>query len=94
MPIPILTSGEALRPMTGAAEYGRLLLITQSKAMSHFDAGRITEGEALALEMEEFHTLMQNMSEEEVRAILEGVVAWTRFCVDLAHRAALDLDGR
>ncbi|RYB89111.1 hypothetical protein EUA06_16610 [Nocardioides glacieisoli] len=90
MTIPIMPFSQALKPLTGAREIGRLLLIAESMATNHFEAGRIAEGEALALEMEEFHTSMQDLSEAEVRSALEGAVAWARFKVDLARGAALE----
>lgn len=86
----ILTTQNAYDASLDTRSLGRMFLIAQSRAMGHFDNGDVALGEALAWELDEFRSVLDSMSAEDVRSILEDAVEWSQYCVDLARRAALD----
>jgi hypothetical protein len=85
---------EAFAEITEAPYSGRIIALAESVAEIYFEQGRFREGDALALELEQFHASIEHLSAEEARAVLKDVVEWSRYCVKRARRRALNPNGR
>lgn len=57
--MPILNIQDALSPASDVSDFGRLFLITQSRAMGHFAEGNVDMAEALAYELDEFRDAIE-----------------------------------
>jgi hypothetical protein len=63
-------------------------LIYQGQAMDAFQRGAIDTGVRLSITLDDIRAELNFLSDEEVRAVLEGVFDWSEAILDQAYKTA------